>query len=81
MRTAAPALVPIFRSCLQARLLLRILTDDEPHTAAALARLLQAPEPTVHRDVRRLLDADLLTSSPVGRANVLKPADNNPATA
>ena len=81
MRTAAPALVPIFRSDLQARLLLRILTDAEPHTAAELARLLQAPEPTVHREVRRLLDADLITSSPIGRANVLKPADNNPATA
>jgi hypothetical protein len=80
MRTAAPALVPIFRSTLQARLLLRVLTDDQPHTAADLARLLDAPEPTVHREVRRLLDADLLTSSPVGRAAVLHPAEHNPAT-
>lgn len=79
MKTAA-ASVPIFRSDLQARLHLRVLIDTEPHTAAELARLLQpradrAPRgPATPR--RRLL-----TSSAVGRANVLKPADHNPATA
>ncbi len=81
MRTSAPPLVPIFRSSLQARLLLRVLTDPEPRTAADLARLLDAPEPTVHREVRRLVEADLLTSSSVGRAKVLGPAEHNPATA
>jgi len=47
MRTRAPALIPIFRSALQARLLLRVLTDEEPRTITDLAHVLDAPEPTV----------------------------------
>lgn len=81
MRTEAPALVPIFRSALQARLLLHILTSDKPATAADLARLLDAPEPTVSREVRRLLDAGLIAGEQVGRAVLLSPALDNPATA
>jgi hypothetical protein len=72
MRTQAPALLPIFRSTLQARLLLRVLTSDEGLTAADLARALET---------RRLLDAGLLRGERVGRALVLKPAEDNPATA
>jgi len=80
MRTPAPALIPIFRSALQARLLLRVLTDDEPRTITDLARVLDAPEPTVYREVRRLMDADLVTGTRVGRSVVVRPADDNPAT-
>jgi len=68
MRTEAPALIPIFRSDLQARLLLRVHTDEEPHTASELARLLDAPEPTVHREASRLADAGLLLRARVGRS-------------
>lgn len=74
-------MVPIFRSPLQARLLLHVLLSDEPATAAELARILKAPEPTVSREVRRLLDAGLLTGERVGRATVVRPAVDNPATA
>lgn len=81
MRTQAPALIPIFRSALQARLLLRVLTDDEPRTITDLARVLDAPEPTVYREVRRLMDADLVTGTRVGRSVVVRPAADNPATA
>jgi DNA-binding transcriptional ArsR family regulator len=81
MRTEAPALAPIFRSPLQARLLLHVLTSDKPITAAELARVLDAPGPTVSREVRRLLDAGLLAGERVGRATVLGPALDNPATA
>lgn len=81
MRTQAPALIPIFRSPLQAQLLLRVLTDDEPRTIIDLARALKAPEPTVYREVRRLMDADLVTSTRVGRSVMVRPADENPATA
>lgn len=81
MRTEAPALLPIFRSALQARLLLRVLTSDEGLTAADLARDLGEPEPTVFRETRRLLDAGLLRGERVGRALVLRPAEDNPATA
>jgi DNA-binding transcriptional ArsR family regulator len=81
MRTKAPALVPIFRSALQARLLLQVLTSDAGATAAELARRLGAPEPTVSREARRLLDAGLLRGEHVGRAVVLRAAQDNPATA
>lgn len=80
MRTPAPALIPIFRSALQARLLLRVLADDEPRTITDLARVLDAPEPTVYREVRRLMDADLVKGTRVGRSVVVRPADDNPAT-
>jgi len=81
MRTEAPPLVPIFRSALQARLLLAVLTSDEGVTAAELARRLGAPEPTVAREARRLLDAGLLRGEHIGRAVVLRAAQDNPATA
>ncbi|MGV8973221.1 MAG: MarR family transcriptional regulator [Rhodoglobus sp.] len=81
MRTKAPPLAPIFRSALQARLLLHVLTSDEGVTAAELARRLGAPEPTVSREARRLLDAGLLQGERVGRAVVLRAAQDNPATA
>ena len=73
-------MVPIFRSALQARLLLHVLTTTKPTTAADLARVLDAPEPTVSREVRRLLDAGFLAGERIGRAVVLTPATDNPAT-
>lgn len=81
MRTEAPALVPIFRSTLQAQVLLRVLTDDRGLTATDLARALGEPQPTVSREVRRLLDAGLLRGEQVGRAVLLRPDEDNPATA
>lgn len=81
MRTEAPALTPIFRSPLQARLLLWILTSEEGATAAQLARTLHEPEPTVSREARRLLDAGLLRGEKIGRATVLHGATDNPAIA
>lgn len=81
MRTEAPSLIPIFRSELQARLLLHVLTSDDGFTASDLARALRAPEPTVSREARRLLTAGLLHGERVGRAVVLRPAVDNPATA
>jgi DNA-binding transcriptional ArsR family regulator len=62
-------------------LLLQVLTSDEGVTAAELARRLGAPEPTVSREARRLQDAGLLRGEHVGRAVVLRAAQDNPATA
>lgn len=81
MRTPAPALVPIFRSDLQARLLLRVLTSGEGLSAAQLARDLGEPEPTVFRETRRLLQSGLLRGERVGRTLVLRAVEDNPATA
>jgi DNA-binding transcriptional ArsR family regulator len=80
MRTKAPALVPLFRSPLQARLLLLVLTSDEGMTAAQLARALHEPEPTVSREARRLMEAGLLRGEKIGRATRLHAALDNPAT-
>ncbi|ACZ20003.1 hypothetical protein Sked_00270 [Sanguibacter keddieii DSM 10542] len=73
--------MPIFRSQLQARLLLRVLTSAEPVTASDLARTLREPDATVSREVRRLIDAGLLRGERVGRAVRLRPVPENPATA
>jgi DNA-binding transcriptional ArsR family regulator len=80
MRTQAPALLPIFRSALQARLLLHVLTAPRPMTAADLSRELAEPQPTVSREVARLLTAGLLRGERVGRAVRLSAAEDNPAT-
>ncbi len=80
MRTEAPPLLPIFRSALQARLLLTVLTAKTGATATDLARTLDEPEPTVFREVRRLLRAGLLHGEAVGRAVVLTAAEDNPLT-
>lgn len=81
MSVAEPSLLPIFRSALQARVLLRVLTADAGMTAADLARALDAPEPSVTREVRRLLRSGFLRGERVGRAVLLHPAEGNPATA
>lgn len=81
VRTDGPALMPIFRSQLQARLLLRVLTSGEPATASELARTLGEPDATVSREARRLVEAGLLRGERVGRAVRLHPVPENPATA
>ncbi|WP_203669092.1 MarR family transcriptional regulator [Cellulomonas pakistanensis] len=80
MRTAAPAVLPIFRSDLQARLLLHLLTSDHGDSASDLARATGAPVPTVHREVTRLAAAGLLRSEHRGRTILYRADEENPAT-
>ena len=54
MRVSAPPLMAIFRSQLQGEILAGTLLSDEPITIADLARDLNAPLPTVAREVNRL---------------------------
>ncbi|WP_431836422.1 MarR family transcriptional regulator [Cellulomonas sp. Y8] len=81
MRTSAPALLPIFRSDLQARLLLLLLTSDRGDSASDLARATGAPVPTVHREVTRLAAAGLLRSEHRGRTILYRADEENPAVA
>lgn len=81
MRTSAPALLPIFRSDLQARLLLHLLTSDRGDSASDLARATGAPVPTVHREVTRLAAAGLLRSEHRGRTILYRADEENPAVA
>ncbi|GIG37074.1 ArsR family transcriptional regulator [Cellulomonas pakistanensis] len=73
-------MLPIFRSDLQARLLLHLLTSDHGDSASDLARATGAPVPTVHREVTRLAAAGLLRSEHRGRTILYRADEENPAT-
>jgi DNA-binding transcriptional ArsR family regulator len=69
MRSSAPALLPIFRSRLQADILAALLLDaDEEHSVTDLARRFESPLSTVHGEVGRLTEAGLLRRRNVGRS-------------
>ncbi len=82
MRKAAPPLLAIFRTQLQGEVLAQIYL--RPWEAAVsisdLARELNAPVATVHREVSRLVEAGLLTETKVGRARTLARPDNELVT-
>lgn len=71
MRTAAPELLPIFRSVGQARLLARVYLGERPSTIADLARELGLDDGGLTREANRLERAGLLRSERVGRSRVL----------
>jgi DNA-binding transcriptional ArsR family regulator len=78
MRSAAPALLPIFRSRLQADILAALLLNpDNEHSLTELARRLHAPLSTVHGEVRRLTDAGLLRRREVGRSALVRANTDN----
>jgi len=74
MRTSAPALLPIFRSDVQARLLaLVFVRPEEPQAVSDLARRLGAHVATVQREVDRLEGAGILETSRIGRSRLVRP--------
>ena len=78
MRSAAPALLPIFRSRLQADILAASLLDpEEEHSLTDLARRFDAPLSTVHGEVKRLTEAGLLHRRSVGRAALVRANTQN----
>ena len=79
MRTSAPPLLAIFRSQLQGELLALVLLGETPNTIADLARQLDAPLSTVHREVRRLERAGILHTEQMGRNRLVSPNHANPA--
>lgn len=81
MRSAAPALLPIFRSRLQADILAALLLNpDDEHSLTELARRFHAPLSTVHGEVKRLTDAGLLRRREVGRSAMVRANRDNRAT-
>lgn len=79
MRTAAPALLPVFRSRLQGEVLALVLgAADVEWTIEELARRTGQPYQTVANEVRRLQAADLLVVRPVGRAKLLRANEGSP---
>ena len=73
MRSAAPALLPIFRSRLQADILAALLLNaGGEYSLTDLARRFDAPLSTVHGEVGRLADAGLLRRRSVGRTAIVQ---------
>ncbi len=78
-RTAAPPLLPLFRSDGQARLLARVYVQpDRPATLAELARELEVDDGGLTREADRLERAGLVRSDRVGRNRTLRPNEESP---
>jgi predicted nucleotidyltransferase len=71
MRTAAPLLLPLFRSANQGQILAALYLSDGEEPIAALAEKLAVPYTTVHREVTQLLAAGLLAERRVGNARLI----------
>jgi DNA-binding transcriptional ArsR family regulator len=81
MRSAAPALLPVFRSRLQADILAALLLNpDAEYSLTELAERFKAPLSTVHGEVKRLTDAGLLLRREVGRSALVRANPGNRAT-
>jgi hypothetical protein len=73
MRSAAPALLPIFRSRLQADILAALLLNPErEYSLTDLAHRFDAPLSTVHGEVGRLVEAGLLRRRSAGRSAMIQ---------
>ena len=78
MRSAAPALLPVFRSKLQADILAALLLNPEQeYSLTDLAQRFDAPLSTVHGEVRRLTEAGLLRRRNVGRSAMARANPDN----
>ena len=72
--------MPVFRSALQGQVLAAILLrPTEEVTLTDLARRFGAPLSTVHREVRRLAAAQIISERAVGPARLLRANVSNPA--
>jgi predicted nucleotidyltransferase len=73
MRSVAPALLPVFRSQLQADILAALLLDpDREYSMTDMAHRFGAPLSTVHGEVGRLTEAGLLSRRNVGRSAMIR---------
>jgi DNA-binding transcriptional ArsR family regulator len=78
MRSAAPALLPVFRSKLQADILATLLLNPERECSLTdLAQRFDAPLSTVHGEVKRLTEAGLLRRRNVGRSAMVRANPDN----
>ena len=79
MRTAAPPLLPVFRSRLVGDLLaLTLLDPDRSWRTAELAERTASPYPSVSRELRRLGQAEILIGESTGRTRLWRANRDNP---
>jgi predicted nucleotidyltransferase len=80
MRTGAPALLPLFRSEMQVELLaLLFLQPGRAWTLGGLSSTLGATQSSVHKELRRLLDAGLVRRDTRHRPHSYEAAEDSPA--
>jgi hypothetical protein len=78
MRSSAPALLPIFRSQLQADILATaLLNPDREYSLTELAHRFGAPLSTVHGEIKRLTESGLLRRRAIGRSALVKANTDN----
>src|SRR5258706_12802781 len=81
MRSARPALVPVFRSGLQAEILAALLlAPDRSYSMTDRAKRFGAPLSTVHDEAQRLTKAGLLNRHDAGRSAMLQANARNRIT-
>jgi len=79
VRTAAPALLPVFRSRLQGELLALMLSDPAVEwTVDQLAARTGHPYQTVANEVRRFQAAELVAVRTIGRSKLLRANQDSP---
>lgn len=78
MRTAAPLLLPLFRSASQERVLSALFLADGRRSIQDLSEFLEIPYATVHREIGRLLQAGLIMEEKVGNSRLIGPNKKSP---
>ncbi len=74
-------MVPLFRTRTQAELLAAVYLRRERHwTLASLSRELNTSPSTLHAEVKRLEEAELITATEVGRSRILEPNLKHPVS-
>ncbi|MDD4866080.1 MAG: helix-turn-helix domain-containing protein [Mycobacterium sp.] len=82
MRTAAPALLPIFRSQHQGQLLAHLLLNPErEYTVTDLAATLGVSKQTAQQEIERLVTAHVLRDRRQGRNRLISANPDHPAYA
>lgn len=81
MRSEAPALLPIFRSQVQAEILaLLLLHPDQEFSLTDISRRIEAPLTSIHREVERLAAATVIAERAVGRNRMVRANLDHPAS-
>lgn len=79
MRTAAPALLPVFRSRLQGVLLATLFGHpDREWALEELARTCAEPYQTVSGEIRRLQSGGLVATRAIGRSKLVRADESSP---
>jgi len=79
MRSNSAPIAPIFRTETQAQILACLyLRPEHTWTLASLARELGASSSTLHAEIQRLEDAELVTTSRIGRSWILRANMSHP---